>query len=336
MIHVGVVGAGWWGPNVIRSLLSLPNCQLVRVCDSRPGRLQYVRERFPQVELTVDYDELLSDSRLDAIFIVTPIPSHRDLAVRALESGRHVFVEKPLAATSQQASEMVELAAARRCLLAVGHLFVHHPAVVRLREELAAGSLGRLCYLHSERVNLGPPDAEVSVVWDLAVHDVAVALDLAGQQPAEVVAYGSCYVRPALVDMALLVLRYPNGVLSHHHVSWLSPNKVRRLFVAGTDGSALFDLTRESQPLSLFGQGFDSRIGARDDQAVELKYGAGEVRVPELPPVEPLKAECADLIDCIENGRQPRADGLAGLRVVQILEAAERSIAAGSRPIEMT
>lgn len=335
MIGVGVLGAGWWGPNVIRALLSLPGCGPVCVCDARPGRLQYVRERFPQVEVTADYDDLLRDSRLDVIFVITPILTHYDLALRALDSGRHVFVEKPLAASTGQARAMVARAQARDRLLGVGHLFVYHPAIVRLRQEIEAGGLGRLCAMSSERINLGPPASEVDVLWDLAVHDVAIALDLAGSLPTEVTAYGGHHVRPALLDDALLVLRYADGMLSHHHVSWLSPNKVRRFLALGTAGSALFDLVQGERPLALFGPGFDTRIGAPDDRPIELKYGTGEVRVPELPAVEPLTAECRHFIECVASGRRPRADGLAGLAVVQVLEAAGRSIALGSQPITL-
>ena len=336
MIGVGVLGAGWWGPNVIRSLLSLPECRLVRVCDAQPGRLQYVKATFPQVEVTPDYDDLLRDPRLDAIFVVTPIHTHHELALRALDSGRHVFVEKPLAATVEQAMAIVERASACNRVLAVGHLFVYHPAIVRLRDEVAAHGLGTLCYMHSERVNLGPPAAQVDVLWDLAVHDVAIALYLAGQPPVEVVAYGHHYVRPALIDMALLVLRYPDGVLSHHHVSWLSPNKVRRFFAAGTAGSALFDAGLEPRALSLFGQGVDTRLGGGAGQAIDLTYGTGEVRVPDLPATAPLAAECQHFLECIMAGCRPRADGVAGLQVVQILEAAERSVALGSQPVALS
>jgi predicted dehydrogenase len=173
----------------------------------------------------------------------------------------------------------------------------------------------------------------VDVIWDLAVHDVSIALYLSDQQPVEVVAYARRYVHPSLLDMALVVLRYADDVLSHHHVSWLSPHKVRRFFTAGTAGSAWFDARLEPQALTLFDQGYDSRIGARDDQAIKLEYGTGEVRVPELPVAEPLKAECQHFLDCIEAGRRPRADGLAGLQVVQVLEAAERSVALGSQPV---
>jgi predicted dehydrogenase len=336
LIGVGVAGVGYWGPNLVRNFLSLPNCRLVRACDKKPGRLRYIKEQFPQVEVTADYAELLRDPRLDAICVATPVSTHRDLAIRAIDSGRHVFVEKPLAATSEEARDIVESAAAGDRVLATGHLFVYHPAIVRMREELARDTLGRLCYLESQRVNLGPPASEVDVIWDLAVHDVSIALYLSEEQPVEVVTYARRYVHPSLLDMALLVVRYSNDVLSHHHVSWLSPNKVRRFFIAGTVGSALFDGRQEPRPLTLFDQGYDSRIGARDDEAIVLEYGTGEVKVPDLPPVEPLKAECQHFLECIETGSRPRANGLAGLQVVQILEAAEHSVALGSRAVRLS
>jgi predicted dehydrogenase len=173
------------------------------------------------------------------------------------------------------------------------------------------------------------------VVWDLAVHDVAIGLDLAGCLPVEVTAFGGRYARPELVDAAVVMVRYADGVLAQHTVSWLSPDKVRRFFVAGTAGSARFDMAGEPRPLRLFGAGFDTRIGAGDGQAVELTYGPGEVRAPELPAIEPLQAECAHFLDCLATSRRPRADGLAGLRVVEVLEAAGRSIAEGSRPVPL-
>ena len=334
MVGVGIVGVGYWGPNLVRSFLSLPDCRLVRACDAKPGRLQYLQEQFPQVEVTSDYEDLLADPRLDAICIVTPVSTHKDLALRALDSGRHVFVEKPLAPTSEQARALVDRAAAQNRILAVGHLFVYHPGIVYLRDQIAAGQLGRLCSIESERVNLGPPASEVNVIWDLGVHDVSIALYLADQEPVEVTAFAGRYVHPSLLDMALLVIRYESGALSHHHVSWLSPIKLRRFFAAGSAGSALFDLRQDPRSLTLYDRGYDSRIGAKDDQVVELKYGAGEVRVPELPVVEPLKAECQHFLECIQNGTQPRAGGLEGLRVVQVLEAAEKSI--GQESIAVT
>ena len=297
--------------------------------------MQYIQEQFPQAEVTSHYEDLLADPRLDAICIVTPVSTHKDLALRALDSGRHVFVEKPLAPSGDQARAMVDRAAARNLILAVGHLFVYHPGIVCLWEQIGAGQLGRLCSMESERVNLGPPASEVNVIWDLGVHDVAIALHLADQEPVEVTAFAGRYVHPSLLDTALIVIRYDGGALSHHHVSWLSPIKLRRFFAAGSAGSALFDLRQDPHSLTLYGRGYDSRIGAKDDQAIELKYGAGEVRVPDLPVVEPLKAECQHFLDCVRNRTQPRAGGLQGLRVVQVLEAAEHSIARGSGPVSL-
>ena len=335
MVGIGIVGVGYWGPNLVRSFLSLPDCGPVRVCDAKPGRLQYIQQQFPPVEVTSSYDDLLADPRLDAICIVTPVSTHKDLALRALDSGRHVLVEKPLAPTADQARALVDRAAARSRILAVGHLFVYHPGIVYLRDQVAAGQLGKICSMESERVNLGPPASEVDVVWDLGVHDVSIALYLADQEPVEVTAFAGRYVHPSLLDMALLVIRYEGGALSHHHVSWLSPIKLRRFFAAGSAGSALFDLRQDPRSLTIYDRGFDSRIGARDDQAVELKYGAGEVRVPELPAAEPLMAECRHFLECIRDGTQPRAGGLEGLRVVQVLEAAEQSIARGSAAVTL-
>jgi predicted dehydrogenase len=313
-----------------------PGPQLFVAAQLQTGaRLRYLQEQFPQVEVTPDYAELLKDSRLDAICVVTPVSTHRDLAIRALDSGRHVLIEKPLAATSQEAQEIVERAAAHNRVLATGHLFVYHPAIMRLRQEITDNTLGQLSYMASERINLGPPASEVDVIWDLAVHDIAIALYLSDEQPVEVVAHARRFVHRHLLDMALVVVRYSDGGLSHHHVSWLSPHKVRRFFAAGTEGSALFDLTQGSRALTLFDKGFDSRINAQDDEAVELKYGVGQVRVMDLPAIEPLKAECEHFLECVETGHTPQADGLVGLKAVQILEAAERSVACGSQPVAL-
>ena len=336
---VGVVGVGYWGPNVVRVFASLSNCTLVRACDSRPGRLEYVRQQVPQVEICHDYRDLLDDPRLDAICIVTPMETHYDLALQALSAGRHVLVEKPLATSVAQARRLVDEAERRGLVLAAGHLFVYHPAIERLHAELEAGTFGRLCTMQSERINLGPPGAVHDVVWDLAVHDIAIALYLADEPPLEVVAYAGCYVHPTLHDAALVVVRYGGApgqtLFSQHHVSWLSPHRVRRFFAVGTSGAGLFDGTREPRALTLFGRGYDTRLHAPANGAIELKYGGGEGQTPELPAVEPLRAECAHFLECVETGRPPRADGRAGLRVVQVLEAAHRSLASGSSPVAL-
>ena len=335
-VRIAILGAGYWGPNLIRTFLGLPDCSVAYVCDRRPGRLQYVAERFPGVPVTDDYEEVLADARVDAVAIATPVLTHRDVAERALRAGKHVFVEKPLARTAEEAASIVALAERAGRVLATGHVFVYHSAIVRLREAVQAGELGRLCYAASDRVNPGPPNAQVDVVWDMGVHDVTIALSLAGCEPDEVVAEGHRYVHPTLVDAAFVTLRFADGFVSQHHVSWLSPMKIRRMFVAGTEGSAVFDDMREDARLLLSDRGEDSRIDASDTDVRDLFYAPGQVRVPELSTTPPLTAECAHFLDCIRTGRTPHADGRAGLAAVRVLEAVERSIASGGRATGLT
>ena len=331
-IAVAIVGAGYWGPNLIRNFESLTDCQVRWVCDRKPGRLRYVHERWPHIPLTEDYAEVLKDPAVDAIVIATPVSTHHTLATPALEAGKHVFVEKPLAATSEQAQGIVELADHKERVLATGHIFVYHPAVAAMKATIEEGGFGQPCYAESGRVNLGPPASEVDVIWDLAVHDVSILLYLWDQEPVEVIAYGRRFLHPRLIDVAFLHLRFADGSMAQHHVSWLSPEKVRRFFVAGTEGSLKFDDTATDGKLRVIDQGVDSRIGLKDDEAKELYYRPGEVIVPELPKDEPLRLECQHFLDCIRSGHCPRADGRAGLTVVRVLEAAERSIAEGSQP----
>jgi predicted dehydrogenase len=334
-LRVGVVGAGYWGPNVIRTFASLPDCEVAYVCDQRPGRLQYIAERFPDLRLTQSYDDLLADRALDAVAVVTPVSTHRALAEAALRAGKHVLVEKPLAHSSADAQAMVQAAERAGRVLATGHIFVYHPAIVRLRQAVEDGELGALCYAESGRVNLGPPASEVDVVWDLAVHDVSILLSLLVREPAEVQAEGRRYLHPSLTDVAFLTLRFADGFVSQHHVSWLSPMRVRRFFVAGTGGAATFDDTLTEGRLALSDRGEDSRTGTGASEAKDLFYRAGEVRTPELSTIPPLTAECAHFLDCIRTGRTPDADGRAGLAVVRVLEAAQRSIAAGGRAVRL-
>jgi len=334
-LNVAIVGAGYWGPNLIRNFDSLADCRVRWVCDKKPGRLRYVHERWPHIPLTEDYNEILRDPSVDAIIVATPVSTHQPLAMAALNAGKHVFVEKPLAATSEQAQAIVELAKREERVLATGHIFVYHPAVAAMKTAIERGEIGKLCYAESGRVNLGPPASEVDVIWDLAVHDISILLYLWGQGPVEVIAYGRRFLHPTLIDAAFLHLHFADGSMAQHHVSWLSPEKVRRFFVAGTEGSLKFDDTVAEGKLRVIDQGVDSRIGLKDDEVKELYYRPGQVIVPELPKDEPLRIECQHFLDCIRNGQTPRADGQAGLAVVRVLEAAERSIAEGSKPISL-
>lgn len=335
LLGIALIGAGYWGPNLIRNFNSLDDCVVRWVCDKKRGRLQFVHERFPEIPLTDSFEAVLSDGRVDAVVLATPVSTHRDLALRALDAGKHVFVEKPLADTTAHAREISKAGQAAGRVVAVGHIFVYNPAVVCMRELVQAGSIGRLCYAESSRVNLGPPASEVNVIWDLAVHDIAILLDVWGQSPVAVTAYGNRYLHPRLIDAAFLHVQFADGTMSQHHISWLSPDKVRRFFVAGSEGSLHFDDMRTQGKLRHIDQGQDTRIGLNDNESKELYYKPGEIKNVEVPAAEPLRAECAHFLECIRTGEQPRAHAEAGVAVVRVLEAACDSIANDSTRIEL-
>lgn len=332
-LGVAIVGAGYWGPNLIRNFDKIEDCHVSWVCDKQPGRLQFIRERYPHLTITDDFENVLRDPKTDAVVIATPVATHHKLAMAALRAGKHVMVEKPFADTFARAQDMTQAAEDAQRVLAVGHLFVYHPAIARTRELIQSGKIGRLCYLESSRVNLGPPASEVNVIWDLAVHDVAILLYLWDQIPVQVTAYGGRYLHGALVDVAFLMLCFADGSMAQHHISWLSPEKVRRVFVAGTTGSFKFDDTLTEGKLRHIDQGEDSRIDLGIHESKELYYRPGQTSDLDFPMLEPLRVECEHFLNCIREGTRPRADGHAGQAVVRILEAANESLECGSVPI---
>jgi predicted dehydrogenase len=272
---------------------------------------------------------------VEAVVVATPVSTHREIAVAALRASKHVWVEKPLANSVTAAKEVVAEAETRGLVLITDHLFVYNPAIGKAKEIIFEGGIGDLCYAESGRVNLGPPASEVDVIWDLATHDLAISYYFWGRSPVEVVAYGRRFRHPKLIDLAFIHLHFDDGSTAVHHVSWLCPEKARRYFIAGKKGSLTFDDTQAESKLRFIDQGIDSRIGASDDQVKELFYKPGEVRYLNIDQVEPLRAACEDFLHCIRDGKKPRVDGEAGLTVVRMLEAAERSIAEGSKPIKL-
>ncbi len=334
-IQIAVVGAGYWGPNLIRNFNSIDACCVAWVCDAKLGRRQWVNQTYPGIPATENMEDILKDPNVDAVVIATPVSTHKQIAVAALEAGKHVWVEKPLADSTLAAGEILRAAEARGLLVATDHLFVFNPAISRARELISEGVIGHIYYAESGRVNLGPPASEVNVIWDLATHDLAISYCLWGRKPSQVVALGRRYKHPELIDMAFVQLHFDDGSTAVHHVSWLCPEKVRRYFIAGENGNLLFDDMQPEHKLKMIDQGVDSRIGLKDDDVKELYYRPGEIRFTEIQPVEPLRAACEDFLDAVAKVRKPLVDGDAGLAVVEILEAAERSIAEGGKAIRL-
>ncbi|MFW5708790.1 MAG: Gfo/Idh/MocA family protein [Chloroflexota bacterium] len=334
MIRIGVVGYGYWGPNLVRNFAQLNTTELVVVADKNEEQLDRVRSAYPYVDTTTDVENLFK-YRLDAVIIATPPPSHFSLAKDCLEHGLHVLVEKPLTLNSQHAVELIDLARQRGLILMVGHTFEYNPAVRKLKEIIDSGELGRLLYIDTVRVNLGLLQQKLNVVWDLAPHDVSILHYLLGSTPDMVAAQGGDCIVEDLHDIAYLNLRFPERVLAHVHISWLDPCKVRRITVVGSKKMAVYDDVEPLEKIKIYDKGVD-RIPYTDSFGdFQYSYHYGDVVIPHIRFSEPLRIECQHFIDCITTGQQPQTDGVNGLNVIRVLEAAQQSLENGGGPVHL-
>jgi predicted dehydrogenase len=338
MIGMAVVGYGYWGPNIVRNLYATPGAKLVAVCDMQPERLAGVQERYPAVAVTTDYDDLLRNPAIDAIAIATPVSTHFKLALRALMAGKHVFVEKPMASTVEEARKLVDEAARRRLVLAVDHTFVHTGAVKKMRELVDSG-LGEIYYYDSVRVNLGLFQHDVSVVWDLAVHDLSIMDYVLPQRPVAVSATGMSHVAGEPENIAYLNLHFDSNLIAHVHVNWLAPVKVRRTLLGGSSKMIVYDDLEPSEKIKVYDKGItlngNPQKNSEKVYQMLVGYRSGDMWAPRLDMAEALSVELREFVACVETGGTPIADGQAGLRVVHILEAATASLAQRGRVIEL-
>jgi predicted dehydrogenase len=335
-VGVGVIGHGYWGPNLVRNFAETAEARVIAVSDLRPERLAPIRRRFPAVETTTDHRDLLRDSRIEAIAVATPVSTHYQLARQALEAGKHVLVEKPLAATAAEAAELVELAEGRGRLLMVDHTFIYTGAVQKIKELVDQGELGRPYYWDSVRVNLGLFQHDVGVLADLAAHDLSIMDYVLDARPVAVAATGIANVPGQPVNTAYLTCFFERDLLAHFHVNWLAPVKVRRTLIGGDRRMIVYDDLEPSEKIKVYDSGVE--LGATENGRFELLIGyrTGDMWAPKLSLTEALGVEANHFVQCIRTGRRPITDGQAGHRVVTVLEAAAQSLADGSRPVEIT
>ena len=327
-VRIGVVGLGYWGPNLARNFASLPGCELAYCCDASEEACQRIAPLFPGARFTGELSELLSDPSLDAIAIATPVPSHATLAQRVLEAGKHCFVEKPLALSVADAERVVQAARESGRVLMVGHLLEYHPGVQKLKELTDSGELGdRIYYIYGNRLNLGKLRADENALWSLGAHDVSVVLHLAGEEPYEVVAHGESYVRGGVEDVVFCFLRFPSGLAAHLHLSWLDPHKERRFTVVGSRRMATFDDMAIEGKLTIYDKGFDEDARGYGEYITRSGYSYS----PRIPNDEPLRVECEHFAQCVRTGARPQSDGESGLRVVAVLERLQQSLDASRR-----
>src|SRR3989441_13120308 len=324
MLKLGVVGYGYWGPNVVRNFSSQPDCRVAAICDKNPHAVALALSRHPAVHTTSNPDEVMRSPEIDAVAIVTPVSTHYELARRALENGKHVFVEKPFTATSAQAEELIELADRKNLQIMVDHTFLFNGAVRKIKELIDGGTLGSLYYYDSTRVNLGLFQHDVNVIWDLAPHDLSIMDYLIGLEPELVVATGGAHLN-GLEDVAYITLYFPGNVIAHINVNWLSPVKVRTTLVGGQRKMLVWNDLEPAEKIKIYDKGVEvgTEQGVRE---LLVSYRSGDMWAPRVEEIEALELETRYFLDCVAEGTRPFNDGRAGLRVVRMLEAAEESL----------
>jgi len=335
VIGIGVVGYGYWGPNLVRNFAETPEARVVAVSDLRPERLALVRQRHPLVEATADAGALLGDSRVDAVVVATPVSTHFGLAMQALRAGKHVLVEKPLASTSDEALRLIDEADRRGLVLMVDHTFVYTGAVRKMQELVAGNVLGRIHYYDSVRVNLGLFQHDVNVIWDLAVHDVAIVDHVLPAKPVAVSATGISHVAGTREDIAYLTLLFDGPLIAHIHASWLAPLKIRRTLLGGSRRMIVYDDLEPSEKVKVYDKGV--LLDPDGDPAYQLRvaYRSGDMWAPRLDTSEALRTETSHFLQAIVDHAPVLTDGHAGLRVVRVLEAATESLAERGQVVEL-
>jgi predicted dehydrogenase len=324
MIRFGVIGYGYWGPNIVRNIRALDSACIAAVCDKSTAALSRVKKSYPDVHVTSDVDDLLQSPDIDAIAVITPVWTHFDLARRALQNGKHIFVEKPFTGAAWQAEELVELAERKRLKIMVDHTFLFTGAVKKIRSLIKENALGKLYYYDSTRVNLGLFQHDIDVLWDLAPHDLSIVDHLIGKRPDAIVATGAAHFGE-LTDVAHLTAYYPDNVIVHINVNWLSPVKVRTTLIGGENKMLLWNDLEADEKIKVYDRGVNMTSGEGVYDLL-VSYRSGDIWSPKIEMTEALKEELGYFVSCIENGETPFNDGQAGLRVVRMLEAADQSL----------
>ena len=336
LIGIGVVGYGYWGPNLVRNFTAVEGAQVVAICDMDERKMALGRRRHPGVMITSEFRNLLNDKRIDAIAIATPVHTHFELALAALKAGKHILVEKPLAQTSEQVRRLIEEAERRNLILMVDHTFLYTPAVQKIHELIGGGALGDIYYYNGIRASLGLFQSDVNVIWDLAVHDISIIQYIFDEKPVAVSATSTSHVAGSPENMAHISLFFPSSCIAHISVNWLSPVKVRQTLIGGSRKMIVYDDGEVAEKVKVYDKGITVNGISEKELQLRIGYRAGDMWAPHLSTKEALQTEAEHFIACLHNGESPISDGKTGLQVVEILEAACRSSAALGNPVPLT
>ncbi|MBU0580435.1 MAG: Gfo/Idh/MocA family oxidoreductase [Candidatus Margulisbacteria bacterium] len=324
MICVAVVGVGYWGPNLVRNLYKISGCVVKYCCDLDEKKLKNISLEYPTIKITTSYDEILNDSEIDAVVIATPVFSHFSLTKKALLAKKHCLIEKPMTYKLEEAEELLKIAKEKNLIIMVDHTFIYTGAVQKIKEMVKSGDLGKIYYFDSQRLNLGIIQPDVNVLWDLAPHDISIMNYVFNTNPISVTAVGSSHIQNKLEEMVHITVKYPNNLIGHIHVSWLSPVKIRQILIGGFKKMILFDDLSPSEKIKVYDKGID--INLSSETTLNPIYRSGDIYIPKIDQTEALLKECQHFIDCLNGKTQPIVSGEDGLNVVKILVSAEKSL----------
>jgi len=333
MIKIGVIGCGYWGPNLVRNFIQLPGAEVTYICDKDSSKLERIKRIYPYLRTVTDYSEVIKSSDVDAVCIATPLVTHYEIAREALLNNKDVLVEKPFTATLKEAEELVQISQRKKMVLIVDHTFIYTGAVKKIKELIDNGDLGKIYYFDSERINLGLIRSDANVVWDLATHDISIINYLFDQKPISVSAVGSSHVLNKREEMVRITLKHEGGLISHIHASWLSPVKLRKILIGGDRKMILYNDIEPVEKIKIYDKGID----INHDQITPFKplYRGGDIVIPKIDQTEALKKIAEHFLDCIKYRKTPLTDGQQGVEVLKILEAIQKSLDSDSRLVRI-
>jgi len=334
-VRIGIIGCGYWGPNLVRNFNEIDGAKMASCCDIRRERIHFIKNRYPSIEITTDYKDVLEDTEIDAVAIATPVHTHYKLAKAALQSGKHVLIEKPMTASTRDASKLIEIAQRENKILMVDHTFIYTGAVRKIKEITESGEIGKIYYFDSVRVNLGLFQHDVNVIWDLAPHDISIMDYVIGVKPLRVRAVGNSHIDNKVENIAYIHIDFENDLSAHLHINWLAPVKVRRIIIGGSNKMIVYDDNEPSEKVKIYDKGVSMIENKESIYQTLIQYRTGDMYAPKLDHTEALQSECRHFVNCIKNNTNPLTGGKSGAKVVKILEAADMSIRKGGRSISL-
>ncbi len=336
-VNIALIGYGYWGPNILRNLVELSDIiKLNCVCDMSQARLKEIARKYPGIQTTTELCDVLDNADISAVVVATPAKTHYEITKLALSKGKHVMVEKPIALSTREAQDLVDLAEKKKLILMAGHTFIYNPAVIALKALIKDGTLGELYYIHSTRVNLGQIRRDVNALWNFAPHDVSILLYLLDAMPTQVSAKGKKFLQPDVEDLVFVNLDFDSNIMAHLHLSWLDPSKTRKMTIVGSKKMVIYDDVDNEGKIKVYDKGADKFASSQAFGEFQIKLRAGDVLIPKLSMHEPLKKECEHFIKCIMENKVPLTDGRNGLRVVKVLTAAQESLKNEGKVVKIT